>query len=256
MTSSQKVNFNAPYLRVQQGTIQNPSSSNSASSPLYIPPQNNSDVCDFSSDMSANLKFDAEQSVAGPVYSGKINSKAAIFKIIDEDELAPLYYEGFIDNKKLQLESLNNICKGKYGDKEFELAVEYNEPSKISNFFNQTIMGKSFKPDFYNVKGKVGDKEVEINLPNAKTPDDEDVKDILSLMLFSNGLEVRTYDDEIVALDYSNLKRSDIRKSLKKRSERYNEDVKPLISQAISTASGIIIGAVMTTLLGKLKLHK
>lgn len=214
------------------------------------------DICQFSGDISADLTFNPEKSISGTIYDGTINYKDAVFKIIDEDEDMPLYYEGSIDNKKLKLASYKNECVGKYGNKRFYFTVEYNEPSKIGYFFNHTILGKNFKPDYFIIKGKLGEEDVNIKLPDTKTPQDEDVKDVLSLILFSNGLEARTFDSKIVALDYSTLKRSDIRKSKKRRHQMYKDDVKPLISQAISTASGIIIGAVMTALLGKLHLRK
>lgn len=241
----QKVSFK-PSLN----PYQLPESQKGSQAPVYTGVQQ--DSCNFSKDISAYLKYDPQKSLSGTVYSGTINNKEALFKIIDEDDLLPLYYEGFIDNRKLMFKTVGSSCKGIYGDKKFDLNIEYNAPSRISNFFNHKILGKTFMPDYFNIKGKVGDNEVDIKLPNAKTPEDEDLKDILSVLLFSNGLEVRTFNDNIVALDYSLLKRSDIRKSKKKRSDMYQEDIKPLIIQAISTASGIIIGALLT----KLKIKK
>ena len=233
-----------------------PNSDMYISKPAYTGQSNPNDYYQFAGDISADLTFNPQKSISGTVYDGTINSKNAVFKIIDEDESMPLYYEGSIDNKRLKLASYKNECVGKYGDKRFYFTVKYNEPSKIGYFFNHTILGKNFKPDYFIINGKLGEEEVNIKLPDASTPQNEEVKDVLSLILFSNGLEARTFDNKIVAIDYSTLKRSDIRKSKKHRSKVYNEDVKPLISQAISTASGIIIGAVMTTLLGKFKLKK
>ncbi len=249
MTSLQKVNIkpSIPSHPVSTG-------GNQAIATINAPL--NSDKFQFCEDISADLNFDAEKSISGTVYSGTINCKNSTFKIIDEDEDLPVYYEGFINNKKIKMASHNNECAGVYGDKKFRFNIEYNEPSKISYFFNHTVMGKVFKPDYFIIKGNIGNTEVDLKLPNIKTPNDNELKDVLALILFSNGLEARTFDNKIVALDYSTLKRSDIRKSKKRRTQMYNEDVKPLISQAISTASGIIIGAVMTTLLGKLKLKR
>ena len=249
MTQLQKINMKPTILTYPAAT-----GTNQTVLPVNI--ANDGDKCYFCDDISADLNFNSEKSISGTVYSGTVNCKDATFKIIDEDEGLPLYYEGFIDNKKIKMASHNNECVGIYGDKKFRFNIDYNEPSKIGYFFNHTIMGKVFKPDYFIIRGNIGDTEVDLKLPDIKTPKDSDLKDVLSLILFSNGLEARTFDNKIVALDYSTLKRSDIRKSKKRRTQMYNEDVKPLISQAISTASGIIIGAVMTTLLAKFKLKK
>ena len=204
------------------------------------------DTYSFSEGMGENLKLSKEKSLSGPVFDGTLNGKKTSFKIIGNNKAT--YYEGLIDDKKLLLKCEINLYTGSYGDEKVILYADFNEPSKLSDFYNCKLRGKTFKPDYFNIKGNIGEKEININLPNAQIPQDEAEKDMVSLLLFDNGLEARTFDGEIVGLGYSTAAKGDIQKSMKRRNDTYKEDIKPLISQG----SGLVIGSVVTALMAKL----
>lgn len=207
------------------------------------------DTYSFSEGMGENLKLSKEKSISGPVFDGTLNGKNTSFKLISNNKAT--YYEGLINGKKLLLKCEKNLYTGSYGDKKISLYADFNEPNKVSDFYNSKIRGKTFKPDYFNIKGNIGEKEISINLPNTQIPEDEDLKDMVSLLLFDNGLEARTFNGDIVGLGYSNIAKSDIQKTLKRRNDTYKEDIKPLISQG----SGVIIGSLLTTLMAKI-IHK
>lgn len=204
------------------------------------------DTYSFSEGMGENLRFTKEKSLSGPVFEGTLNGKNSSFKIIGNNKAT--YYEGLIDGKKLLLKCEKNLYTGSYGDEKVILYADFNEPSKLSDFYNCKLRGKTFKPDYFNIKGNIGEKEININLPNAQIPQDEAEKDMVSLLLFDNGLESRTFDGEIIGLGFSNTAKSDIQKTMKRRNDTYKEDIKPLISQG----SGLVIGSVVTALMAKL----
>lgn len=207
------------------------------------------DTYSFSEGMGENLRLSKEKSISGPVFDGTLNGKNTSFKLVGDKNTT--YYEGLIDGKKLLLKCDKNLYTGSYGDKKISLYADFNEPNKISDFYNSKIRGKCFKPDYFNIKGNIGDKEISINLPNTKIPEDEDLKDMVSLLLFDNGLEARTFNGDIIGLGYSNIAKSDIQKIQKRRNDTYKEDIKPLISQG----SGVVIGSLLTALMAKI-IHK
>lgn len=204
------------------------------------------DTYSFSEGMGENLRLSKEKSISGPVFDGTLNGKNTSFKLVGDKNTT--YYEGLINGKKLLLKCEKNLYTGSYGDKKISLYADFNEPNKISDFYNSKIRGKCFKPDYFNIKGNIGDKEISINLPNTKIPEDEDLKDMVSLLLFDNGLEARTFNGDIIGLGYSNIAKSDIQKIQKRRNDTYKEDIKPLISQG----SGVVMGSLLTALMAKI----
>lgn len=204
------------------------------------------DTYSFSEGMGENLQFSKEKSISGPVFDGTLNGKNTSFKLIGNNKAT--YYEGLIDGKKLLLKCEKNLYTGSYGDKKISLYADFNEPNKISDFYNNKILGKSFKPDYFNIKGNIGEKEIAINLPNTKIPEDDETKDMVSLLLFDNGLETRTFNGEIVGLGFSGIAKGDIQKAMKRRNDTYREDIKPLISQG----SGVVMGSLLTAIMAKI----
>lgn len=204
------------------------------------------DSCSFSNEMSENLSYSQEKSISGPVFVGTLNEKDTTIKIVQDKDAT--YYEGVIGGKKLILEESNNNYKGTYGDKEINLNVEYNKPSKLSKFFNQTIRGRVFKPDYFNIKGTIGNREVSINLPKAPIPKDDDEKDMYSLILFDNGCGVKTFNHNIISLGYSKHHRTNITEFLDHRERKFDENVKPLVMQSISMIASVALGALLVKL--------
>lgn len=215
--------------------------SKTGSTPVTKPIPN--DSYSFTYGMSENLSYSTEKSIAGPVFDGTLNEKDATIKIVSDKNT--VYYEGFIGSKKLSLVVSDNKYKGTYGDKEINLDVEYNKPSKLSKFYNQTIRGRVFKPDYFNIKGTIGNKEVSIKLPQAEVPKDDDEKDMYSLLLFDNGCGVRTFNNKIIGLGYSNENRTNIKRHLDNRDRKIDENIKPLIMQSISMIASVMLGALL-----------
>ena len=117
-------------------------------------------------------------------------------------------------------------------------------------------MGRSFKPDYFTVKGKIGDRIVNITLPNTKIPKDNEVKDVLTMILEDNGLKAQTINGEVKSLKFSASAIRDIKKRAEKRGKVVNNDIKPIFMQGISTACGLIVGSVVSALLFKFGLKR
>lgn len=224
----------------------NPPSWTGGSTPANSYPATKStpnDSYSFIGTMSEDLHYSSEKSIAGPVFDGTLNGKDTAIKMVSNKE--GVYYEGVIGDKKLSLEIKGDNYKGTYGDKEINLNVEYNKPSKLSTFFNQTICGRAFRPDYFNIKGTIGGKEIAINLPNAEVPKDDDEKDMYSLLLFDNGCGVRTFKNRIIGLGYSNENRTNIKRHLDNRDKKIDENIKPLVMQSVSMIASVVVGALL-----------
>lgn len=184
-----------------------------------------------------------------------MNGKQAAFKVVSsgEDEQ---WYEGVIDKKYVMIHCNGKDYAGKYGDNDFHLTVNYNEPSRLSIFFNQKLMGKSFIPDYFTVTGEIGDKTVNITLPNAKIPYDRATKDLLTLVLENNGLKAQTIHGEVKSLKFSASAISNIKKRAERRSKVVNNDIKPIFMQGLSTACGLIVGSIVSAMLFKFGLKR
>jgi hypothetical protein len=203
------------------------------------------DTYSFSGGMCEDMKYSKEQSVSGAVCVGKINNKDATLKMVRDKENS--YVEGIINDKQLIL--TDNIdsgtCYGVYGGKQFVLNIDYNKPSKLQYLYNCVLLNKTFIPDYFNINGTIGDKKIDLKLPNADIPKDEDEKDLASVLLFKNGLEARTFNGKVVQIGYSKMKKGDILEDRKERDEKYKQDVKPLIMQSISMVASVMLGALL-----------
>ena len=111
-------------------------------------------------------------------------------------------------------------------------------------------------PDYFTVKGTIGDKEVNITLPGAKIPEDAETRDLLTLLLEDNGLKAQTVCGEIKSLKFAPSAIKNIKKKAEKRQKILDNDVKPIIMNGISSVCGTIIGALSTMLLLKLGLKR
>lgn len=227
---------------------------NTQKEPVYNAPSLPNDSVSFTSGLNENLKINKEKSIAGTVFEGKLNDKHSSMKVIVDEETT--YYEGKIGNKDLNLKCSDNYYEGEYGNEKINISIDYEKPSKINKFFNQTILGKSYRPDYFNIHGTIGDQEIDLKLPNEDIPLDENKRDMLAIILFDNGLQARTYKGKIVTLYYSGLEKARIRLQKQQRDKMIDDNIKPLISQGISTALGIVIGSLSTALMGKVMRKK
>jgi hypothetical protein len=217
----------------------------------YIPNASSVDCVDFVGKLGANLQYNKEKSTITPTYEGNVNGKNAVMKIIDRHDMPYSYFEGSIGGKVFQMQTKDGHYFGSIGTKAFDLKVNAQKPSKIKNFFYHTLLGRTFIPDYFNISGQLDGKEFKLDLPNSKVPKDETEKDVMSMILFDDGLVPMTFGDNIVELDYSSLARNGLRKFREKREKRMQEDVKPLVMQSISAAASIVIGGLITTLMAK-----
>ncbi|MBO5386145.1 hypothetical protein J6A64_07510 [bacterium] len=202
-------------------------------------------------DLIADLQINKEKASIGTIVEGHVNKKPAIFKVVTNNE-EETWFEGLLNKKYLLMHCKDKVYDGKYDNQDFILSVDYNEPSKLSNFFNEKICGKTFRPDYFHVKGRIGNKAVDITLPNTKIPKDSMLKDLLTMVLEDNGLKAQIIGDEIKSLKFSATAVKNIKYKAEKREKMINNDIKPLFMQALSTISGTIIGAMMTALMLKL----
>lgn len=201
-------------------------------------------------DFIANLEFDKDKAAVGAFVKGQINNKPALLKVVSNTGNEG-WYEGAVNKKYLLLHCKDKVYNGKYGSTEFNLTVDYNEPSKLELFFKQNLLGKIIRPDYFNVKGKIGDKVIDITLPNVKIPPDEETRDLLTMLLEDNGLKAQTINGEIktIKLSYNAIK--GIKEKAQRREKVINNDIKPIFMQGISTATGMVIGSIVSTMLFK-----
>lgn len=218
-------------------------------------PQTSQDKISINKDFISDLKYNAEKSAFGTIVEGYVNGKPSSFKLVSNNE-DEYWLEGQINNRYVILHGNDKSYDGKYEDTDFNLTVDYNKPSKLSSFYNQIIRGKIFMPDYFIVKGDVGGKEVDITLPNAKIPDDPQIRDLLTLILANNGFKAQTVNGEIKSLKFSQSAINDIKKKTEKRDKLINNDIKPIVIQGISSATGLIVGSIVSALLLKFGLRK
>ncbi len=206
-------------------------------------------------DFIVDLKHNTEATSFGTVVEGYVNGKDAAFKVVSNND-EENWIEGTINKKYMLLHAKDKLYDGRYGDQEFELTVDYNKPSKLSEFYNQKIRGKIFMPDYFSVKGHIGDKEVDITLPNVKIPEDPEIRDLLALVLEDNGFKAQTIAGEIKSIKFSPSAIKNIKKKSEKRDKVINSDIKPLVIQSVSTGLSILCSALISALLVKIGLHK
>lgn len=218
------------------------------------------DMVVLDKDLVADLHFSKDYAAVGTVFEGLINNKPAALKLVIDDSKKKQEQEGWFEgaiNKKYFIMHINkNGFSGKYGNSEYNLNVDYNKPSAFSKFINQKILGKSFIPDYFTVTGNIGNKNINLTLPNIEIPKDEETKDILTLILYARGLKAQTINGKIKTLQFSNTEIKSIKKRAEKREKTINNDIKPIFMQGMSTATGMIIGSIVSALLFKFGLKK
>lgn len=218
-------------------------------------PEESQDKIVINRDFIADLKYNEEKAAIGTIIEGSVNNKPAVFKVVSNSD-DETWYEGALDKKYLLLHCNGNEYNGKYGNSEFKLRTDYNKPSKFSEFFNQNLLGNIFMPDYFTVTGTIGNKEVNITLPDAKIPSDRETRDLLTLLLEENGLKAQTIDGEVKSLKFASSAVKNIKRKAEKRKKVIDENVKPIIMNGISSVCGTIIGALSTLLLLKLGLKR
>lgn len=220
-----------------------------------VPQTEEKDTVVLNKDFIADLKYNKEKAALGTVIEGYVNGRKAAFKAVSNNEKES-WLEGVINKKYLLMHCREKAYSGKYGDEEFNLTIDYNEPSKFSKIFNQAIRGKTFMPDYFHIKGNLGNKEIDITLPNVKIPADKDVQDLLTLVLEDNGLKAQTINGEVKSLKFAASAVKNIKQKAENREKMIDNNIKPIIMQGISTATGMVIGSVVSALLFKFGLKR
>jgi len=220
-----------------------------------VPTNESKDTIVLNRDFIADLRLNKEKAAIGTIVEGSINNKPATFKVVSNNN-KELWYEGALDKKYFILHCKDKTYDGKYGNTEFSLTTDYNKPSKFSEFFNQKLLGKVFMPNYFRVKGTIGDKNIDITIPGIKIPEDKETCDLLTILLEENGLKAQTINGEIKSIKFAQSAIKDIKKRIEKRKKRLDNDIKPIFMQGISTATGLIIGSVVSALLFKFGLKR
>ena len=218
----------------------------------YEPP---TDKITINRDFIANLEYDKEKASVGTFVKGHINNKPATLKVVSNNDYES-WFEGAVNKKYLLMHAKDKVYEGKYGNSDFQLTIDYNKPSKFTLFIKQNILGKVFRPDYFNVKGKIGDKNIDITLPNVKIPQDEETRDLLTMLLEDNGLKAQTINGEIKTIKWAYSAIESLKEKAKKRDKVINNDIKPIFMQGISTATGLVIGSVVSAMLLKFGLKR
>ena len=82
-------------------------------------------------DLIADLQVNKDKAAIGTIVEGHVNKKPAIFKVVTNNE-NETWFEGLLNKKYLLMHCQDKVYDGKYDNNEFVLAVDYNEPSKLS----------------------------------------------------------------------------------------------------------------------------
>lgn len=217
--------------------------------------QNKEDKVVINCDLTAELKLNKERAATGTVVEGYVNGRGARFKVVSNDE-NETWVEGFLNKKYCLMHCKDKNYSGKYGNSDFSLTVSYNKPSKLSEFYNQKLRGKIFMPDYFTVIGTIGNKNINITLPNVKIPADEETRDLLTLILEDNGLKAQTINGEVKSLKFASSAVKNIKKKAEKREQMISNDIKPIFMQGISSATGMIIGSLVSAMLLKFGLKR
>ena len=206
-------------------------------------------------DFIADLKSNPKMSSFGTIVEGYINRKPATLKIVSGDN-GEGWLEGAINKEYIYLHSVGKSYDGKYGDSEFNFVIDYNEPSKFSKFIYKTLLGKTFKPDYFLIQGTIDGKELSLKFPNAAIPNDPKIRNLITLILEDNGLKAQTIKGEIKSLKFSSSAIKNIKKRSEKREKVINDNIKPIFMQCISSATGLIVGSIISTMLIKFGLRR
>jgi len=220
-----------------------------------IETRNENDKIVLNRDFVAHLKYNPDKASVGTVLEGYVNNRQAAFKLASNND-KELWIEGAIDKKYILMHCNNGVYDGKYGNSEYNLTIDYNKPSKISEFFNHSILGKNFVPDYCTIKGTFNNQQVDIKFPNTKIPEDSQLQDVITLMLEDNGLKAQTINGEVKSIKFSSTEIKNIKQKAEKRKKMINNDIKPILMQGLSSATGLVVGSIVSAMLLKFGLRK
>ena len=211
-------------------------------------------------EMYSKLKTNEELSGEGIcIDEGKINNQDACIKTVYSHKDKKIYREGVIGGKKLELSTSHKVdkdvisvnYKGKYNNKDIDLTLSYPRESKLKEIYYKMIRNRLYIPDDINISGTIDNKPYEIKLPDCPVPRDSDEKDIVTVLLDCNSFCPAVINGNVVAIEPGQSIINHWEDKTKKRNEFFNENVKPLVSQTISTALGAVLGIVIAKFTGK-----
>ena len=217
-----------------------------------IPQQDKVVIC---KDFIADLKYAKDLAAYGTIVSGYVNGKKSDLKTVSNNSNES-WYEGAIGDKYFLMHCNEKQYDGKYGDSDFNITVDYNKPNLYEKIVKQKIMGRVFRPDYFIVKGYFGNKKIDITMPNIKIPDDNETRDIITMILEDNGLKAQTINGEVKSLKFSLSALKSLKEKHDKRKETIDKDIRPIFMQGISSATGLVIGSIVSAILLKVGLKK
>lgn len=218
-----------------------------------VTPQTKLDSATFL-EMYANLKPNKDLSLEGCcIDEGKINNQDACIKTVYSFVDKTIYREGSIGGKKLELITKNEITpeqiavkyKGKYNNKDIDLTLAYPRESKIKEFYNKVIRNRLYIPDNLYISGSIDNKPYSLALPNTPVPRDTDIKDIITVIMNCNSFCPGVFNGNIVAVEPGKSIVNNWERKINKRQELYDENIKPLVSQTLSTVLSGVLGVII-----------
>ena len=208
-------------------------------------------------EMSVDLVTSKEKNKNCSVVEGKINGKNAVIKeaLTEMGDNFQFFVEGIIDNKKLLISRIGKINTkyapanwvGKYNGQDVDLTITAQQPTTYQKF-KRKVFGTRFFPDYMSISGRVGNKEVNINIPGSDVPKDNDTKELVTLLLYERGYKPCIVDKKIVGYSLIEEFRKELSKDSKEREQKFDKNIRPLIIGSISTAVSLLLGL----LIGKL----
>jgi len=213
-------------------------------------------------EMYAKLKRNKELSFAGTsIEEGEINNRNTILKTVAVGENNTYHQDGTIGDKTLSLEIDSKKTpdgqeisyQGRFNNKNINLTLFIPKESNIfKRFYNHNLRNRLYIPDEMTLKGTIDNVPYEITLPNAKVPQNSDEKDLLMLILCNHDYLPGIANGKIISIVPGENKIRGVKYKEKKRDEFFAENVKPIISQALST----VVGAVLAIGLAKFGLRR
>lgn len=178
------------------------------------------DTCSLSGDIVTVVLDDASEDDSG-IINAKMNNKNGHLKI-SEPRRHEAWLEGDIAGKRFLIHKEEDVYSGSYGNKQFSFSVDAEQPpSWLKKQINKWRGANPYNCNYFNVAGTMNGEHISLNMPSAKIPQDEDFKDMLSILLWVHGKKAKTINGEIKTIEHTmdGIKQKNYRQELKDKKD-------------------------------------